>query len=342
MHPNTYVKEIFMKKIIAFLLAVAMLLCMVACDSEGGSGESSGKSKAQSAADRFLEDFEDLIDDLIDAYEDKNKEAFEALYEESNEMRGEFEELWNNLKKKDEEAADEFWEDFEDLVDELTETYESTKGAFAGSVASKDDLEAALAYIKTVYKNSSEKTPRDFQRIDVVPVNGSNLEIVWSVNVDEEHVKVVKGEDGMVTIDVNEQSAQDVPYVLTATISNADGESVSFSWNHLLPSVNTDPASIVEEAYQLDVGQSMDYEVTLTGVITRINTAWSDDYQNITVTIEVAGAEGKTIEVYRLAGNGAEMIGVNDTITVTGYLMNYHDTIQFAQGCTLDNIRNIA
>ncbi|MBQ8769034.1 MAG: PT domain-containing protein, partial [Oscillospiraceae bacterium] len=207
-----------------------------------------------------------------------------------------------------------------------------------GDVATKADLEAALAYIKTVYKNPSEKTPRDFQRIGVVPVNGKDYEVVWTVNVGEEHVKVVKGENGMVTIDVNEQSAQDVPYVLTATISNANGESVSYSWNHLLPMVNNDMAAIVEEAYKLEVGASMDYEVTLTGVITRINTAWSEDYQNITVTIVVAGAEGKPIECYRLKGDGAKDLQIGDTITVTGILKNYNGTIEFDSGCVLDAV----
>ena len=205
------------------------------------------------------------------------------------------------------------------------------------SGVTKADLEAALAYIKTVYKNPSEKTPRDFQRIGTVPVNGQNIEVVWSVDVGEEHVKVVKGDDGMVTIDVNEQSAVDVKYVLTATVTNGT-DSVSFSWNHLLPMVNNDMAAIVEEAYQLEVGASMDYEVTLTGVITRVNTAYDPNYGNITVTIEVAGAEGKPIECYRLKGDGVEDLQIGDTITVTGTLKNYNGKIEFDQGCILDAV----
>ena len=93
----------------------------------------------------------------------------------------------------------------------------STETPGTSNVATKADLEAALAYIKTVYKNPSEKTPRDFQRISNVPVNGQNIEVVWTVNVGEEHVKVVKGENGMVTIDVNEQSAVDVKYPIAGT-----------------------------------------------------------------------------------------------------------------------------
>ena len=214
---------------------------------------------------------------------------------------------------------------------------EPTETPSVSTNATMADLEAAIAYIKTVYKNPSEKTPRDFQRIGNVPVNGQNIEVVWSVDVGEEHVKVVKGEDGMVTIDVNEQSAVDVKYVLTATVSNGT-DTVSFSWNHLLPMVNNDMAAIVEEAYQLEVGASMDYEVTLTGVITRVNTAYDPSYGNITVTIEVAGAEGKPIECYRLKGDGVEDLQIGDTITVTGTLKNYNGKIEFDQGCILEAV----
>ena len=210
-----------------------------------------------------------------------------------------------------------------------------TDGDVTSNVA---ELEAALEYVKTVYKNVSEKTPKDYQRIGNVPVNGKNYEVVWSVNVEETYIKVIKGTDGMVTIDVNEEVTEDVQYVLTATISNDAGNSVSHSWNHLLPAASGDMISIVNDAYALAIGESMDYEVTLTGVITAINTPWSDDYKNITVTIAVAGAEDKPIQCYRLTGEGAKDLRIGDTITVTGTLKNYNGTVEFDAGCTLDAV----
>ena len=207
------------------------------------------------------------------------------------------------------------------------------------NVVDTADLEAALEYVKTVYRKVSETTPQDFKRIGVVPVNGVDFEVVWTVNVDEDVVKVVKGDDGMVTIDVNEKIQQETPYVLTATISDGT-KSVSHDWNHILPAAMSieDMLEIVKAAYALENGQSMGYDVTLQGKITMINTPWSDDYQNITVTIVVEGAEDMPIQCYRLKGEGAKDLRIGDIITVTGELKNYNGTIEFDAGCTLDAV----
>ena len=97
----------------------------------------------------------------------------------------------------------------------------------------------------------------------------------------------------------------------------------------------TDPAEIVAAAYALAPGQYLPYSSTLTGVIVSVDTAWSDDYKNITVTIEVAG---RTIMCYRLKGNGAAGLEVGQSITVTGTLCNYKGTIEFEAGCILNSI----
>ena len=199
------------------------------------------------------------------------------------------------------------------------------------------DLDAALEYVKTLYKNSTEKTTRDYTRVGTVRVNDKTYDVVWSVNVGEEHVKVVKGTDGTVTIDVNEEATEDVSYTLTATITSGD-KVVSYSWKHVLPKAAPDFGPIVDEAYALEAGASMDREVTLTGIISGIPTPYDDGYKNITVTMNVIGVEGKPIECYRLKGDGAESLKVGDTITVVGTLTNYNGKIQFAAGCVLESV----
>ena len=205
-----------------------------------------------------------------------------------------------------------------------------------GSSASstQSGLDAALMYVKTLYKETTEKTSRDFTRIGSVPVNGKTYEVVWSVDVAEEFVKVVKNADGTVTIDVNETSPEEVHYTLTATIKDGD-KVVSYSWKHIVPKVNLDFGAIVDEAYALEQGASMDYEVTLTGVISKVDTPYDDGYKNVTVTMDVVGIEGKPIQCYRLKGEGAENLKPGDTITVSGILTNYQGKIQFQAGCVL-------
>lgn len=130
---------------------------------------------------------------------------------------------------------------------------------------------------------------------------------------------------------------------VTGTLKNYNG-TIEFdagcsldSWVHTGEDVDklTDPVEIVNAAYALAVGASLPYEVTLTGTIIRVDTEYSADYGNVTVTITVAGVEDKPIVCFRLKGTGADSIAVGDTITVTGTLMNYNGTIEFGSGCTL-------
>ena len=200
-----------------------------------------------------------------------------------------------------------------------------------------EGLAAALEYVKTIYKNAGGLTPKDFTRIGTVPVGTTMFEIVWTASVGEDMVKIVRGADGMVTIDVNEEASEETPYTLTATITDAAGNSVSHSWEHAIPA-HLGVADILDAAYALASGESLPYEATLTGVITSIDTLWSDEYKNITVTIAMEGHEDRPVQCYRLAGDGAKDLAVGDTITVTGTLTNYKGLIEFAQGCTLDNV----
>ena len=105
------------------------------------------------------------------------------------------------------------------------------------------------------------------------------------------------------------------------------------------PAEGTDEAGkIVDTAYELEVGAKLPYESTLTGKITKIDTVYSEQYKNITVTIAIKGREDKPIMCFRLKGEQAAGLAVGDTITVTGTLMNYNGTIEFDAGCKLGEV----
>ena len=69
-------------------------------------------------------------------------------------------------------------------------------------------------------------------------------------------------------------------------------------------------------------------KVIVSGTVIKINTAWSDSYGNITVTI--ADGSGDTLYLYRLKTN----VAVNDIITVTGVVSSYNGAKQIAAGAT--------
>ena len=76
----------------------------------------------------------------------------------------------------------------------------------------------------------------------------------------------------------------------------------------------------------------------LIGVITSVDTEFSTQFNNVTVTMTVDGTEKDlTIKCFRMKGEGAEVIGVGDTITVSGAIKRYGTTLEFDEGCALEN-----
>ena len=146
-------------------------------------------------------------------------------------------------------------------------------------------------------------------------------------------------------------------YYKAATEDKAEVDKVEFDTGCTLDAIKveaevpSDPVEIVKAAYALEKGAALPYKATLTGTITSVDTPYSEQYKNITVTIAVAGAEDMPIECYRMKGEGAENLVVGDTITVTGTLKRYYkeateekpelDKIEFDTGCILEAVGNV-
>ena len=103
------------------------------------------------------------------------------------------------------------------------------------------------------------------------------------------------------------------------------------------PAVPSTPAEIVDAAWALEKGASLEGTQTLTGVIAYVDTAYSSEFSNVSVVIIVDGKTDKPILCYRMKGTGADIIGKADVITVSGTIKNYNGTIEFDSGCTLDS-----
>ncbi len=100
------------------------------------------------------------------------------------------------------------------------------------------------------------------------------------------------------------------------------------------------PQKIMDAAYALATGTALEGTYTLTGTITEIDEAYSTQYSNISVVIQVANVTGNntTILCYRMKGTGADTLKVGDTITVTGTIKNYKGTVEFDSGCTFTDL----
>lgn len=86
-------------------------------------------------------------------------------------------------------------------------------------------------------------------------------------------------------------------------------------------------------------GNNVEYnngeEIEVTGYVTFIQTAYSDQYHNITFWMADAADGGKVLEAYRAAcATEADAPAVGDQVKVTGKLTKYGTTPEFAAGCT--------
>ncbi len=96
---------------------------------------------------------------------------------------------------------------------------------------------------------------------------------------------------------------------------------------------------IIEMAEALAKDTALKGTYRLTGVIASVDTEFSTQFNNVTVTILVDGTEKDlTIKCFRMKGEGADKIGVGDTITVSGAIKNYlGTTLEFDEGCALES-----
>ena len=203
--------------------------------------------------------------------------------------------------------------------------------------AAESNLPAAKEYLYTMYKDMPEATPADYTVVGTLVIGTETFQIDWSANTDT--INFVRGDDKMVTVDVDEKNPEEVSYKLTGAIKAEDGSEMSVVFEHRVPAAiiiaDASYEEIVEAAYTLEDGLAMQEPQTLFGVITSIDTEYSEKYDNITVTIQIGDLADKKIQCFRLSGEGVKDLKVGDEITVEGILKNYKGTIEFDKGCTL-------
>ncbi len=217
------------------------------------------------------------------------------------------------------------------------------------------DLASAVAYLENMYQTGEKGEPikieSDKEVLSVVTIDGVSYNVEWAIAVTEgasDAVAIAEAKtENCVKIDVPEMSESDILFTATATVKDEKGNTATAEFSYKVFGIEIatgdDAGAIVDAAYELAAGAKMDGEQTLTGKITKIDTKFSTQYNNITVTIVVDGKEDKPIKCFRLAGEGADALAVGDTITVTGTIVNYEHTsgdteVEFDAGCVLKSV----
>ncbi len=115
--------------------------------------------------------------------------------------------------------------------------------AFAGCQTKEDNsgLNAAKEYLETMYRTEPEKTAASYEVTAVLTIKSVKYEVEWSASVS--NVTIEKKNDTAYTVNVSNNTAEKVEYVLTATIKDAKGNTATVSFNRYIPgsAQGTDP-----------------------------------------------------------------------------------------------------
>ena len=183
------------------------------------------------------------------------------------------------------------------------------------------DEEKVDAELATLKVDKLTYTEDGTATLPVAGTTHTDVTISWASN---NAAVVVDGANLAVTM-----PASNAKVTLTATVKAGTVEKTkTFTLNLVV--------DVVDAAYALESGESLN-GFTLTGVIGKIDDAYSEKYGNITVTIVIDNRVNQPIQCFRLKGEGCDTLAVGDKITVTGNIVNYNDTIEFNSGCTLDS-----
>ena len=141
------------------------------------------------------------------------------------------------------------------------------KNSSSSSVETVSGVETAKDYLESSFKkDKNASTRKDYEVLSsYTDIEGVTYTITWSVNVTE-GVTVVVGENGKVTIDVAEDLDADLAYKLTATLTDPNGKTASFTLNRTVEAAPTMvPSPIIEKpvegtAYKYYVYQAYNEE----------------------------------------------------------------------------------
>ena len=209
----------------------------------------------------------------------------------------------------------------------------STKHELAMSENKSDALQLTVRENSdgtvTFVTNDGKFLMADGTNVQIVDAEGENTKFVLEPAEGGQYIKCASA-----TYNGNAQYLEVYDGYLTCYGKSSTADVTIYTF--VMEKISTVSAKeVLDAAYALEAGQSLEGgPFTLTGEITKIDTAWSDDYKNITVTIKVDD-DGRTIQCFRLQGTGAKDLKVGDNITVEGTISNFNGTVQFDKACTL-------
>ena len=189
----------------------------------------------------------------------------------------------------------------------------------------QDDLSGlvkAKDYVKQLYINNNEETAADYTVVSKVNIAGTIYNVSWTVAIttegaDADSVKVVAGESN-VTIDVIDMAESEIKYVLTATITDAKGNTETVSFNRKVPKFHV--ATWSEYAAAED-GKLL----VVDGIVTMFTSKGNNDKNN---TMYIQDADGAYYAYSMDEDPKDKNIAVGMKVRLTGTKKTYNGTYE--------------
>ena len=96
-------------------------------------------------------------------------------------------------------------------------------------------LTDAVKYLRSIYKDSAKETPADYDVVGKVVIGDTEFAVTWATDNADIVVKVSEKNAAFYTIDIPVKNDAVKDYKLTATVTDAAGESESVSFDRALP-----------------------------------------------------------------------------------------------------------
>jgi len=184
------------------------------------------------------------------------------------------------------------------------------------------DLENAAEYVRQLYKDTTV-TAADYALVSSVKIGATTYEITWTVNTDK--ITVTVGEDGTVSVDVPDEAYEEIAYVLTATVKDAEGNTAVKEFNRTVPKFKV---TTWEEYQAAEEGDNL----IVQGIVVGINSKAAGNTRNHLFLLDESGYGGYysyQMDIDPVADLGIE---VGMTVRVAGPAAPYSGMMEIKGG----------
>ena len=202
-----------------------------------------------------------------------------------------------------------------------------------------EGLASAKEYLQTMYEKAAVETGKDFTRPAIVKIGDTTYDVEWTVSITSgpNTITVSEPVKSMVTIGIDEFSAEEIVYTLTATIKDSKGNSTTLTWNHKVPAFGLNTWAEYCAAGDAD---SQDI-ITVKGYIVGVN---ADSGSSSKGSLWIVDETGKGYYAYKPTLD-TEITSSRENIeaafprgkevVIKGKVDNYNGCYEFLAGCEI-------